>query len=195
MTKLAQCARTTRSAAKRSWNPTLPPYPRLSHPSRFAYSSLHEASFITVMDDGYDASRYGYRIFIPSSPKRTNLGGVVTSSNVIRKSSTSAQQYQSFHYQDHHYRSSDYNDSSMVVNDEYAKCMQSIDPSTLDILSSPEVLAILESRRDWEMYKNDSDDPYLSDCEEMEENWSNDTPPVMSAESFDELPSIDEKKM
>ena len=196
MTKLTQCACAALSAAKRK-----APSPRLSliNHTRLAYSSLHEASFITVMDDGYDASQYGYRIFIPSSPKRTNLGGVVTSSNVIRKSSSSAQHYQSFlhHPGNYHHNTNDFeNTRSMQANDDYSKCMQSIDPSTLDILSSPEVLAMLETRCDWEKYKDDtpSDDPYLSDYEEMEDNW-NDLPPVISTESFDKLPAIDEKKM
>ena len=184
MTKLTQCAWNTLLAAKRNVT---------ARHARLAYSSLHEASFITVMDDGNDASQYGYRIFIPSSPKRTNLGGVVTSSNIIRKSSSSAQQYQSFHYHDNH-RYNDHEKTHMPANDEYSKYMQSIDPSTLDILSSPEVLAILESQCDWEKYKGESDNPYLSDCEEMEDNW-NEIPPVVTAESFDKLPAIDEKKM
>jgi hypothetical protein len=190
MTKLTQCAWAALSAAKRN-----APSSRLSliNHARLEYSSLHEASFITVMDDGYDASQYGYRIFIPSSPKRTNIGGVVTSSNVIRKSSSSAQQYQSFHYHENH-RYNNYDNNRILANDEYSKCMQSIDPSTLDILSSPEVLAILEAQCDWAKYKDDGDDPYLSDCEEMEDDW-NDIPPAISAESFDKLPAIDEKKM
>jgi hypothetical protein len=190
MTKLKQCAWTALSATKR-----IIPSPQLSliKHARLAYSSLHEASFITVMDDGYDASQYGYRIFIPSTPKRTNMGGIVTSTNVIRKSSSSAQHSQSFHYHGNN-RYNDYDNLRMLPNDEYSKCMQSVDPSTLDILSSPEVLAILESQCDWEKCKNDSDDPYLSDCEEMKDSW-NDSPPVVSAESFTKLPAIDEKKM
>lgn len=159
--------------------------------TRLMYSSLHEASFFTVMDDGNDASQYGYRIFIPSSPKRTNGGGVVTSSNVIRKSSSAAaQQYQSFHYpKNNRHRFKEYDSTRMTTpNDEYSKCMQSIDPSTLDILSSPEVMAILESQCDWEKYKNEmNEDSVWSDCEQ--------NPPGMSVESFDKIPSIDEKKM
>ena len=78
----------------------------------------------------------------------------------------------------------------MTATDEYSKCMQSIDPSTLDILSSPEVMAILESQCDWEKYKNEMrDETYMmSDCEP--------SPPMrMSVESFEKIPSIDEKKM
>jgi hypothetical protein len=161
--------------------------------TRLMYSSLHEASFFTVMDDGNDASQYGYRIFIPSSPKRTNGGGVVTSSNVIRQSSSSAaaQHYQSFHYPNsNHHRFNDYDNTRMTTpNDEYSKCMQSIDPSTLDILSSPEVMAILESQCDWEKYKNEMNE--ASDWSDCEQN-----PPAMSMESLDDkIPSIDEKKM
>lgn len=199
MTKFSRCARAAISAATKR-----PLQPSWIQQARLTYCSLHEASFITVMDDRNDASQYGYRIFVPSSPKRTNVDGVVTSSNVIRKSSSSAQQYQSFHCpdQNHHYGyNNDYDSTRMLANDDYAKCMQSIDPSTLDILSSPEVLAILESQCDWEKYKNettDSDDPYLSDCEEMEDDWDDKSLPsatALSTESFDKLPAFDEKKM
>jgi hypothetical protein len=68
--------------------------------------------------------------------------------------------------------------------------MQSIDPSTLDILSSPEVMAILESQCDWEKYKHSmNEDSYWLDCEQTSRK-------VMSEESsLDKIPSIDEKKM
>ena len=200
MTKFTQCAwnafsTTTQRAVRSNLVSRHCRSPHLM--TRLMYSSLHEASFITVLDDGNDASQYGYRIFIPSSPKRTNVGGVVTSSKIVRKSSSSAQQSQSFHYHNNNdndnsnHRYNDYDDTRMMANDDYSKCMQSIDPSTLDILTSPEVMAILESQCDWEKYKNtvfSSDDSYVSHCEQ--------TPPVMTVESsFDTIPSIDEKKM
>jgi hypothetical protein len=159
------------------------------------YSSLHEASFFTCMDDGYDASQYGYRVFIPASPNRTNVGGVVTSNNVVRQSSTSAQQYQSF------YRNPNGHGNTRTMinhNDDYSQCMNTIDPSSLDILSSPEVRAILETQQDWDTHRTDpkqDDDPYLSDCEEMEDSWYNSNHCPMSMASLDELPAIDEKKM
>jgi hypothetical protein len=171
--------------------------PLVSKHKVLMYSSLHEASFTTVMDDGYDASKYGYRIFVPILPTRTNLG----SYKRIRQSPMST-----------HYKT---NYESVNDNvDDYTQCMNSIDPSSLDILSSPEVLAILEAQRDWDatkwtdaptninsfeqsndqIKKDETVDPSLSDCEEMVEGWISNRA-SLRVESFDTLPSYDEKKM
>lgn len=88
--------------------------------------------------------------------------------------------------------------------DDYSQCMQTVDPRSLDILSSPEVRAIIESQRDWDDSKVDYcfsnrniqhpsvDDGYLSDSEPMKEGW---TSFVSYTDSFEKLPSLDEKKL
>jgi hypothetical protein len=156
-----------------------------------AYGSLNEGSvfpqdYFTVIDDGYDASKYGYRTFVPASPK----------TRVFRRSSSSTRRIERFD-------EFGFTDSTAHM-DDYSQCMQSVDPRSLDILSSPEVRAIIESQRDWDDSKADYcfsnlniqrpsvDDGYLSDSEPMKEGW---TSCVSFTDSFEKLPSLDEKKL
>ena len=172
-----------------SYGTTLRPYGACTR-SMNTYGSLHEASifpqdYFTVIDDGYDASMYGYRAFVPASPKAAGF----------RHSSSSTRRMGRFDEEV-------YSDSSGIM-DDYSQCMQSVDPHSLDILSSPEVRAILESQRDWDESKTEfglshrivphvkEDDGYLSDSETMKEGW---TRCVTFSDSFDKLPSLDEKK-
>jgi hypothetical protein len=157
--------------------------------SLYTYSSLHEASFfpqdyIAVTDDGNDASKYGYRVFVTSSP---------TGGYYFRQSSSSTHRK--------------VGRSEVVPGlDDYSQCMQTIDPRSLDILSSPEVIAILESQRDWDncgdayripddtetMISAQEEDLYLSDCEELREGWNSHQKGV---ETFEKFASLDEKIM
>lgn len=186
------------SRKSRFVTPSLPPQHLRTNVRSMAYSSLHEASFFTVTDDSYDASKYGYRVFVPATPTRsgTTITSTSTTNAGYRRSSSAT------HYTTRH----SYNDGAVM--DDYTHCMQTIDPSSLDILSSPEVLAILESQREWDASKreltydttmnsadDDIDDPYLSDCEEMHDSWKDDMELKTPIESFEKLPPIDEKKI
>lgn len=155
-----------------------------------SYGSLHEGSlfpqdYFTVVDDGYDASKYGYRTVVPSSPN----------TKLLRRSSSSTRRIERF---------DDFGHMDPTLMDDYSQCMQTVDPRSLDILSSPEVRAIIESQRDWDDSKADYcfsnrniqhpsvDDGYLSDSEPMKEGW---TSCVSYSDSFEKLPSLDEKKL
>jgi hypothetical protein len=155
-----------------------------------SYGSLQEGSlfpqdYFPVVDDGYDASKYGYRTFVPSAPK----------TRFLCRSSSSTRRIERFD-------ECGYTDSARM--DDYSQCMQVIDPRSLDILSSPEVRAIIESQRDWDdskadycisnrnMQHPDVDDGYLSDSETMKAGWTN---CVSFTDSFEKIPSLDEKKL
>jgi hypothetical protein len=145
---------------------------------RSFYTSLQEISYntkfdcFTVTDDGYDASMYGYRVIVPAIPSQDKT---------VRNSSTMAH--------------------TLSAVDDYLEYMNNnkfVDPRSLDILSSPEVLEILNGDNHWENkvskeVENQNlclapvssivEDPYFSDCEEMLDGWE------------DPLPSLDEKQM
>jgi hypothetical protein len=152
--------------------------PALAASKRSLYTSLQEVSYNTkfdcfaVTDDGYDASKYGYRVIVPAIPSQ---------SKAVRNSSTMAH-------------------TLSAVEDylEYMNNNKFVDPRSLDILSSPEVLEILhgDNQRENKFSKEVEnpnfclasasslvEDPYFSDCEEMLDGWE------------DPLPSLDEKQM
>jgi hypothetical protein len=146
---------------------------------RSFYTSLQELSYntkfdcFTVTDDGYDASKYGYRVIVPAV--------IPSQGKTVRNSSTMTH--------------------TLSAVDDYLEYMNNnriVDPRSLDILSSPEVLEILhgDNQRENKVSKEVEnpnfclasassvvEDPYFSDCEEMLDGWE------------DPLPSLDEKQM
>jgi hypothetical protein len=148
--------------------------PRVNQ-KRSMHTSLHEASylphdFFTVVDDGYDASKYGYRVFVP-------IKDHIRYSSTMTKLSSGEDYY------------ADYNPSHDMI-----------DPRNVNILSSPDVLEILESQREWDScLRKESDlaidDGYLSDFEEMQDTWENCTFEAEPTVDAFETPSLDEKKM
>jgi hypothetical protein len=146
------------------------------------HSSFTEASYfpydkVTVSDDENPASRFGYRVVVSSTP------GKRLSSTMTRYSDDDFSEYNPLHH-------------------------NIVDPQSLDILSSPEVLEILESRRQWDNTLRDGslsaksvdttsaassssivpeqDDEYLSDCEEMDEDWEDVEPSASTCTSWEE---------
>lgn len=152
----------------------------------------HEASSyaprdcFAVTDDGYDASQYGYRVFVPM---------IATGSATVRHSSTVTRKLSGALVDDY----DDY------YNAHHANLL-SMHPRSLDILSSPEVLEILHSQREWDRNIGEDDgtsgvasavdDQYFSDCEEMQDSWEDcNLGGETSDDSFDAVVSLDEKEM
>lgn len=198
--------------------------------------------YITVTDDKNDASQYGYRIFIPYSyssttnitPQTRAITNNISSVSSSRHSSSSSlchhnnkSKKRNYHNHNmHHHRMTTTTTMSTMCNttntsnsqgttDDYSHYMNVIDPNSLDILSSPEVLAIMESQHEWDVASHENDcnnnnntndvdddnDPYLSDCETMkDEHWNHhnsypSTATTTRIETFETLPSLDEKRM
>lgn len=150
---------------------------------RSMHTSLYEAAYFTVTDDGYDASKYGYRVVVPTSSGTPAVLRRRHSSTMTNKIGSNSN-----------------NNNNNSVDDYAEYMMQSAmgaDPRNLDILSSPEVLAILESQREWDSSLR-NDDYETTDCEVMQDSWESFTIGVESSsdgDSFHMTPSLDEKEM